>query len=392
MDKQEKRKYRVAYLDQSFVFSGAESSLAALIAHIDTQRFIPSLWFVFPRDHQERFSIPGIEKHYLEPNNKWWMGSDYWKNPLRGTDFLKRFILGLKLATRLRARRIDILHINLAKPESFWWAFWSNLFGIQVVFHCRSDPMAWVPNKLVQRHSAAIIAVSNFVRDKVLKKNPKAPVTTIYNPILFTQRSYNTVVKAKSLLELGFGPETVLLSSVGLLSPHKGHEMAIRVFRNIIQKLPNAKLYIAGGGSAHELDNLKSAADELFREGKVIFSEGQVDNINTIYRASSLVFSLTTRGEAFGRVPFEAMAVGAPVLAPRLGGAAEIIEDDRTGFLVNPIDEAEITEKTFQILNNQEWARNITENGKQYFAVLLSPAKSAQAVMDVYESILDGEK
>jgi glycosyltransferase involved in cell wall biosynthesis len=382
------KKCRVAFLDQSFIFSGAESSLSCLLEHLDTDRFILSLWFVFPMDHQKRYRLPHVEMHYIESSKKWWMGSDYWINPMRGTDFIKRIILGFKLASRLRKDEINILHINLAKQDSFWWAFWANLFGVKVVLHCRSDPMSWIPNRMTQNYSSAIIAVSDFIRNKVLTKNKVAPATTIYNPIVFSKKVSNLSKREEALSELGFSHGTMLLASVGLLSPHKGHDMAIRIFRNIRQKYPTAKLFIAGGGTTEELSQLKSCVSKLCVDQDVIFSAGQIENITTVYQAAYLILSLTTRGEAFGRVPFEATAIGTPVIAPSLGGAAEIIEDGKTGFLVDPLDEAAATDKTIQILDHYDWACRVTDNGRNRFSDLLSPQNSARAVMMVYQDIL----
>ena len=114
-------KIKIAYLDQSHIYSGAESSLNSMIKYLDKDLFEPIIIFKFPLDHQKRYSNLDCKKIFLFEKIKWWMGSDRWKRPIRGSDFFTRIILGLKLAFLVKKNNVDVLHINLMKPNSFWW-------------------------------------------------------------------------------------------------------------------------------------------------------------------------------------------------------------------------------------------------------------------------------
>lgn len=63
--------------------------------------------------------------------------------------------------------------------------------------------------------------------------------------------------------------------------------------------------------------------------------------------------------EAFGRVVIEAGASGVPVIATRIGGAIEIIEDGHTGILVRPGDILEMVNSIIRVLKDRELSKTI---------------------------------
>jgi len=385
------KKIKIAFLEYSDIFSGAEMSLYSLVKYLDPNKFESTIYFRYPLEHQKRYSDLSCKKCYLNDDKKWWMGSDKWENPIRGSDFLKRIIFGFKLAWTAKKDKIDIIHINLIRPDSLLWAMIPKLFGLKVVAHSRSDVMYWIPSKKLQKQCSAIICVSDFVKEKVLSKYPLSPAYTVYDPVDYTHYKEG-FSKKEALRSLGIAENRKLLASVGLLSPHKGHDMAIRVFSKIAQEYPDYVLIIAGGGPKDELHRLKELAKEKKIHDRVIFTEKQIANIGTVYRASDIIFSLTTRGEAFGRVPFEGNACDTAVIAPNKGAAVELIIDNKTGFLVDPLDEDSIINKTRFMLENPEQIEQIIKEGKNYFSQLFAPIQSANEISKIYKHINSREK
>jgi glycosyltransferase involved in cell wall biosynthesis len=384
------KKIKIAFLEYSDIFSGAEMSLHSLIKYLDPSKFESVIYFRYPLEHQERYNDLSCKKQYLSNEKKWWMGSDRWKKPIRGTDFIKRFIFGFKLALIAKKEKVDIIHINLIRPDSFWWFWWPQFLGIKVIGHSRSDPMDWIPSATLQKQSDAIICVSDFIKEKVLIKYNSSSVYTVYDPVDYKQYESNTS-KEQALISLEIDPKHKLLASVGLLSSHKGHDMTIRVFARISKQFTDHILMIAGGGNSSKLKKLKALTIEKGIENRTIFTEKQIANVDVVYRASDLVFSLTTRGEAFGRVPFEGNACDTAVLAPDKGASVELIKDNETGFLVDPLDEDAIVLKTIDILSNPNKTKSIVTQGKTHFSQKLSPLNSAQEVGKIYHTVLRKE-
>jgi glycosyltransferase involved in cell wall biosynthesis len=380
-------KIKVAYLDTSYIFSGAENCLLYLLKSFDRNHIEPLLIFNFPREHQIRYNSANCERLFLFSSRKWWMGSDYWQNPMRGSDFVSRLILAMKLTYVLKKRKIEIIHINLANNKIFWSVFIPKLFNIKVVIHCRSDTMKWIPNKLIQFFTDGIISVSDFVKNKVKIKYTKSFVTTVYDAIPMSSMQTESVQKIIAKRQLGIDPEIILLSSVGLLVEHKGHDTAIEVFFHLKKYNEKLKLLVAGGGSEDELKRLEKIVQKYDLKGSVIFTQNQIDNIEIVYLASNLIFSLSKKGEAYGLVPFEAISYGIPVLLPNLGGGAEVLKDIYS-HLVNPLDVDEIVKKATNIFENYD---DIIENIRQTKELLkekISIENSTNSIQKFYFDLL----
>lgn len=377
----------IAYLDFSYVFSGAEVSLHSLIYNLDKDKYEPIIIFPYPQDHQSRYNDLGVKMIYLSTGIKWWMGSEYWKTPIRGTDFLKRCILGLLLMIELRKKKINILHINLMRPDSFWWIWWSKIIGIKVIAHIRSDFWDWMPSPFLQKNCNAIICVSEYVK-KMVSTNYQHPlIFSIHDPVDATDYQ-NLISKDDAKIKLGLNPKIRLISSVGLLSPHKGHEKAIEAFGNFYKYYDNLILLIAGGGNKNELCRLKNICIDKNLTNQIIFTEEQIPNIESVYHASEFIFSLTEHGEAFGRVPFEAASARTAFIGPDCGAIIEIMENHISGFLINPLDINAITEEAIFILNNPLEVNIIKENALNIVIKKLNPLVLTKQVCDVYDQIL----
>lgn len=372
---------KVGYIDVSHIFSGAERSLFDLIIHIDRKVVEPILYLKYPMSHHERFAGLGCQIRYVSDETRWWMGSDYWAKPIRGTDFIARILFGYKLARMAKAEKVAIVHINLLKPNSFWNMFWARLFGIKVVTHARSDHWAWIPSSWIQGWSHVIISVSDFIRNRLLSKSANSHVITVYDPV--ASNNEFRLSRAAALQALGYSDKDMLFSSVGLLSPQKGHDMAIRVFKQLSISYPNSHLMIAGGGGGEELDRLKKLAADEGVYSRVRFTGTQIQDISLVYRASTLVFSLTSTGEAFGRVPFEAMFCGTPALAPSKGAAVELITHKVNGFLVDPLNIQEIKDQCLWILQHPGRTEKVVNQAKDKFGEMLSP----NSIVKKYEAI-----
>jgi phosphatidylinositol alpha-1,6-mannosyltransferase len=81
--------------------------------------------------------------------------------------------------------------------------------------------------------------------------------------------------------------------------------------------------------------------------------------------AAAEVFALPSRGEGFGFVYLEAMARGKPVIGGAHGGAPEVIQDGKTGYVVQHGDVAEVATAIDSLLANPELARQMGARGRE---------------------------
>ncbi len=126
----------------------------------------------------------------------------------------------------------------------------------------------------------------------------------------------------------GGEPDRPLLLTVSRLAPEKNVEF----LHSVMRKLPQAKLAIVGDGPHRGVLESKFADTDAVFHG---YLKGE--QLASAY-ASADAFVYASETETMGNVILEAMASGAPVVAPRAGGIPSLVDHEETGFLFEPGD------------------------------------------------------
>jgi len=123
-------------------------------------------------------------------------------------------------------------------------------------------------------------------------------------------------------------PDDFLMVYVGRL----GAEKRLKDIKPMLERMPNARLCIVGAGPQ------KEELEEFFAGTKTVFT-GQLsgDDLSASF-ASADVFVMPSDSETLGFVVLESMASGVPVVGAAAGGILDLIDDEKTGFLVTPGD------------------------------------------------------
>jgi len=154
---------------------------------------------------------------------------------------------------------------------------------------------------------------------------------------------------------LPFDPPRLLV--LGRLSPEKQVDLALDAFAKVRSKHPLAQLVIAGDGA--ERGSLEAQAARLGL-GDCVEFQGWVrpEDVPSRINSATLLL-LPSEREAFGLAALEAGLMGRPVVASRRGGLPEVIEHDKTGLLVEPLDAAAVAEATTWLLDHPDAARRM---------------------------------
>ena len=148
--------------------------------------------------------------------------------------------------------------------------------------------------------------------------------------------------------ELGYDADEKIILNVGELNTNKNQKSAIRAMKRVVERLPNAKLLIAGNGN--ELENHKALIKELKLEKNVELI-GYTTEIFKYMNICDVLVACSYR-EGLPLNIMESMLCGKPIVASNNRGHRELIEDGKNGFLVEPDDIDAYVEKILKVLEN----------------------------------------
>ncbi|WP_327720897.1 glycogen synthase [Streptomyces sp. NBC_00490] len=238
----------------------------------------------------------------------------------------------------------------------------------------------------------AVIAVSGAMREDILACYPAldpARVHVVHNGI--DTALYRPDHGTEALTRIGVDPDRPFVLFVGRITRQKGVPHLLRAVRDID---PAAQVVLCAG--APDTPEIDREFRELFQELSSV-REGvhwipqmlpRPDVIQLLTHAA--VFVCPSVYEPLGIVNLEAMACGTPVVASRIGGIPEVVEDGKTGVLV-PVDddfEPALARALDSVLGDPEGARRMGEAGRERAVGEFGWDAVARRTVRLYEEIL----
>ena len=150
--------------------------------------------------------------------------------------------------------------------------------------------------------------------------------------------------------EWGFGPDDQLILVPAVMRDGKGHDLLVDAMPRIMSRAPRARVLFAGSGPLEP--RLRERARAY---GAAIVFLGHRTDIPALLSAADLVV-LASESEALPTALMEAAAASRAVVSTRVGGVAEVVEDQRTGLLVSPGDAAGLAAGILTLLRDRELA------------------------------------
>ena len=174
------------------------------------------------------------------------------------------------------------------------------------------------------------------------------------------------------------------MGNVARLNDQKGQIFFLQAIPEILKTISDTKFLIVGDGPLR--NKLEEMSKKLKINRNVIFT-GIRDDIPEILSIMD-VFVLPSMVEGLPIVLLEAMAMGKPVVASRVGGIPEVINHGLTGILIEPANPSEIASSVVNLLKNPAEAKRIGDAGRRKVGRKFIVDVMARKIEGVYDEIL----
>jgi glycosyltransferase involved in cell wall biosynthesis len=233
--------------------------------------------------------------------------------------------------------------------------------------------------------SKAVICDGDDVRRQLVDEQKLWPrnVVTIHNGVdtqLYGQTGDKTQTRAAARRALGLAEDTPVLATVARLEPVKDQATLLRAFEKVGAALPESRLVLVGDGSVRPA--LEEQARQRGLAGRVIFLGRRADVAQLLPLFDAFV--LTSTSEGLPLTILEAMGVGIPVVATRVGGVPELVDDGETGILVEPADAVALGRALDGLSSNVELCVAMGKAGALKAAQEYAVSDVAERLVDLY--------
>lgn len=289
-----------------------------------------------------------------------------------------------RLTRLLREEHIDLVHARSRVPA---WIAWAACRRAGVTFlttchgyysrHPTSRVMGWgklviVPSHVIGRHMMDAFRVP-LSRIRLIPRGVRLERLTYQAPVAKPNGDY-------------------VVGIVGRLTPIKGHAVFLRALARVARQFPQVRAVVVGD-APEDRPQYRTALERLTRqlglERRVEFL-GTRQDVPDLLRRMDLLAMPSRSAEAFGRAVIEAQAAGVPVVASRVGGIVDIIEDRLTGLLAPPEEPVALAEAMASLLADRDLAARLAEAARakveQHFSIERMAALTLAAYREAFHS------
>jgi glycosyltransferase involved in cell wall biosynthesis len=181
-----------------------------------------------------------------------------------------------------------------------------------------------------------------------------------------------------------------VVTFLGKASAPKNHCFALDVLKTLVEDGRNVRFSFVGGAT----DDYRRERDQYCRQlglDAYVTCRDFRANLAEVFD-ESFVVALTSDMEPFGRCLVEALGEGIPAIAVNAGGPVEILDDDRTGFLVPPGDPRAFADRIGRLLDDAETYARLSEAGRCEVRARFSEARYTAEVNACLERLGHGPR
>jgi len=175
-----------------------------------------------------------------------------------------------------------------------------------------------------------------------------------------------------------------VIAGVGRLNSQKNFSLFLDVAAALSPRFPNLRFLLAGEGPEEAM--LREKALQLGLTDRIVFA-GYIADTRQVYAAADILL-MPSRFEGLPMTLLEAMAMNLPVVASKLDGIAEVIEEGREGYLVDSTDVTGFAERCAGLLDHPAKSSELATNARAKIEARFSVERMTSAVESSYDRFL----
>ncbi|NNJ85017.1 MAG: glycosyltransferase family 4 protein [Gammaproteobacteria bacterium] len=344
---------------------GIERIISALLQGVSAEHFRQQLFLLrrLPREEELDFSEFQVFPPQVISSARKKRFGDAGSLMLKG---IQRIVVALRLVFS----SVDIVHIHRGDDRSHYLlAALCRIAGKKVIRTIHRDPMFPGKRSLFSAHrmftgfpNAWIVLSPKYVETTAnLYGVDRDRIRMIPNGVDIARFQQGKDKRLSVRIAEGLSNEFVVLSVGRLDTQQKDYDTLLRGFSQVALELPNAVLWIVGGGSGHA--EIVQRVEALSLENKVRFF-GARNDIPELMAAAD-VFAFSTHFEGLPLVPIEAMASELPVVATNVSSLSYVCDHGRAGLLFEHRDFKGLARALLRIAKDPALASELCRRAKE---------------------------
>jgi glycosyltransferase involved in cell wall biosynthesis len=284
----------------------------------------------------------------------------------------------ISLAREMRVSKPHILHTHASKagalgraaallagrgrPRVIVHTFHGHV--LEHYFSSRASALLAAVERMLARVTTCVIAVSEEVRDDLVRLRVAPPGQIVVIPVGFDLSRFDVPEDERQARRIAFRKtfgipiDASLVTLVGRIEPIKRVDRFLRIAERL-HRVGAAHFLVVGDGQIR--DELEDSP-EAQRLGVRIKWAGLRSDMPDVYFASD-VLAVTSDNEGTAATAIEAQAAGLPVVSTRVGGMPTVVSDGETGLLAHPQDEDGFAAALETVLNDSKLAAHLGARG-----------------------------
>ncbi len=298
--------------------------------------------------------------------------------PMHGIGSLATLV---RLIQVVRQHRIEVIHTHLTRATylGLLVGLLSRRPVVSTVHVFTSDPAY----RWLSRMGNPLIAVSEAVRSWLIAHGVSASeIQTVYHATDFISLNGSHADAPREVREeFGLSPDSKLVGVFAKVTPIKGQDLLIEGLPQVLRTHPDTYVLFVGSMDSAFARRAEQRASELGVSSRVLFA-GLRNDVARLMQAVDVV-ALPSRVETFGLAVLEAMALGKPVVATRVGGLPELVRDRETGILVD-FTVSSLAHGLNELLTSAELRDRLGETARRFACRYHTPERMVRGIESVY--------